>query len=80
MEVIRHYLDADTVNTIIPLPDSFHNRRLEVIVIPAEQEPAETKRLRVEDTLRALSGAIPDEGMSLDEYRAERLNRYAVID
>lgn len=80
MEVIRHYLDADVLRSVIPLPDSFHNRRLEIIVRPAQEEPLAKDKKQVEEALRALSGAIQDTGKTLDDYRAERLKKYEAAD
>ena len=33
----------------------------------------------IEQALNAISGAVPDTGMSLEEYRAERLAKYETI-
>ena len=80
MEVVRHFLDADALKSIISLPDSFRGRRLEIIVLPASDEPPAKDRTRVEEILHTLSGAIPDTGLTLDEYRAERLKKYETAD
>ena len=34
----------------------------------------------IESAIRAISGAIPDDGKSLEEYREERLKRYEISD
>ena len=75
MEVIRHFLDADVLKSIIPLPDSFRNRKLEIIVLPASEEPLARNNKQVREVVQALSGAVPDTGMTLDDYRAERLKK-----
>lgn len=80
MEVIRHFLDADVLKSIIPLPDSFRNRKLEIIVLPASEEPLARNNKQVREVVQALSGAVPDTGMTLDDYRAERLKKYETSD
>ena len=80
MEVVRRFLDADILKTIIPLPDSFRNRRLEVIVLPVEQDAQKTEELRVHELIQSLTGAIPGSGMTLEEFRAERLQKYETAD
>lgn len=34
----------------------------------------------IEGIVDSLIGILPDEGMNLDDYRAERLKRYEIID
>ena len=73
MEVVRRFLDADILKSIIALPDSFHNRRLEVIVMPAEQDVSAKESVNVDEVVNSLLGAIPYTDMTLDELREERL-------
>jgi len=72
MEVIRKYIDESSLMKIMALPETFRNRRLEVIVLPAEDLQRSRKRVDMETTIRSLIGAIPDTGLSLADYREER--------
>ena len=57
------------------------NRRLEVIVLPAEEKILEQpKDNNIEAIVDSLVGIIPDTGKSLEDYRAERLKKYESLD
>lgn len=80
MEVVRKYMDADSLMTVMKLPEKFKNRKLEVIVLPAEeQENIPKKATDIEQALQSLVGAIPYTDMSLEELREERLKKYEDI-
>lgn len=81
MEVVRRFVDASKIMSVIPLPEALRNRKLEVIVLPAE-ETVETvkKNAKIESLVDSLTGIIPDNGMSLADYRAERLGKYEIVD
>ena len=77
MEVVRKIVDARKLMSIIPLPETMRNRRLEVIVLLAEEKTSEhPKNNNIEDIVDSLVGIIPDTGRSLEDYRAERLEKY----
>ena len=38
MEVVRKIVDAKKLMSVIPLPETMRNRRVEVIVLPAEEQ------------------------------------------
>ncbi|MCD8078400.1 MAG: hypothetical protein LUE63_08535 [Lachnospiraceae bacterium] len=85
MEMVRQYIDASKLMSVISLPKALQNSLLEIIVFPAEnmnQEKAETKDkgTRVSDIVDSLTGIIPDNGMTLEDYRAERLSKYETAD
>ena len=81
MEVVRKIVDARKLMSIIPLPETMRNRRLEVIVLPAEEKTLEhSKNNNIEDIVDSLVGIIPDTGKSLEDYRAERLEKYESLD
>ena len=81
MEVVRKIVDARKLMSIIPLPETMRNRRLEVIVLPAEEKTLEnSKNNNIEDIVDSLVGIIPDIGRSLEDYRAERLEKYESLD
>ena len=81
MEVVRKIVDARKLMSIIPLPETMRNRRLEVIVLPAEEKILEqSKDNNIEAIVDSLVGIIPDTGKSLEDYRAERLKKYESLD
>lgn len=81
MEVIRKYMDADRLMTVMKLPEKFRNRKLEVIILPAEEQEKESKKAAdIERALQSLVGAIPYTDMSLEQLREERLKKYENID
>ena len=70
IEAVRKYIDADSLMTIMRLPEKFRNRRLEVIILPAEeQEKSSKKAADIDQELQLLVGAIPYTDMSLEELR-----------
>ncbi len=77
MEVVRKYIDADSLMSIMKLPEKFRNRKLEVIILPAEEsEKVSKKTADIEQALQSLAGAIPYTDMTLEELREERLRKY----
>ena len=75
MEVLRKYIDADSLMTVMHLPEAFKNRKLEVIILPAEEEQKVSKKTAdIEQAIQGLIGAVPYTDMSLKELREERLN------
>ena len=46
MEVVRKYVNASSLMTIMKLPENFKNQKLEVIILPTEEkEFVEKKRM-----------------------------------
>lgn len=81
MEVVRKYIDADSLMTVMKLPEKFRNRKLEVIVLPVEeQEKVSKKTADIDQALHSLVGAIPYTDMSLEELKEERLKKYENIE
>lgn len=81
MEVIRRFIDAKKIMSIIPLPETLRNRRLEIIVLPAEDNVETIKKdAKIENIVDQLTGSVPDNEMSLADYRDERLGKYETID
>lgn len=81
MEVLRKYIDADSLMTVMHLPETFKNRRLEVIILPAEEQQRESKKAAdIEQAIQSLIGAVPYTDMPLEELREERLKKYENID
>lgn len=80
MEVVRKFVDADSLMSILSLPEAFRNRKLEVIVLPAEERVERKEMTDVKLAVQALVGAIPNENMTLEDYREERLKKYEAFD
>ena len=81
MEVVREFIDASKLASVISLPEALKNRKLEIIVLPAEENVKnERQDNQVEDIVDLLTGIIPDNRMTLEDYRMERLGRYENID
>lgn len=77
MEVVRKIVDAKKLMSVIPLPETMRNRRVEVIVLPAEEQKVSEN---LESLVDSLVGVIRDTGMTLEDYRAERLGKYENLD
>lgn len=76
MEVIRKFIDANSLMSVIALPEAFRNRKLEVIVLPIEEEAVTQQKTDVPSIVQSLVGAIPHTDMTLSELRDERLEKY----
>ena len=76
MEVVRRFIDASRLMSVMTLPETFKNRRLEVIVLPAEERAPKSQEIDVKAVVESLVGAIPYTGLSLSELREERLSKY----
>lgn len=80
MEVIREFIDASSLMTVMTLPKAFQNRKLEVIILPVDEPTPVPKKSDVMETIQSLVGAIPYTNRSLEELRAERLEKYEAAD
>ena len=76
MEVIRKFIDANSLMSIMALPEAFRNRKLEVIVLPTDEESAIQQKPDVAGIVQSLVGAIPHTDMTLSELRDERRGKY----
>ena len=76
MEVIRKFIDANSLMSIMALPEAFRNRKLEVIVLPTDEETVIQQKPDVAGIVQSLVGAIPYTDMTLSELRDERLGIY----
>ena len=82
MEVVRKIVDAKKLMSVIPLPETMRNRRVEVIVLPAEEQKV-SENLKKSGNIESLVDSlvvIRDTGMTLEDYRAERLGKYENLD
>ena len=78
MEVIRKYIDANSLMSIMTLPEAFRNQKLEVIVLPADEpeQVSEEQAKDIQNIVQSLVGSIPHTDLSLNELRDERLKKY----
>ena len=76
MEVIRKFIDANALMSIMALPEAFRNRKLEIIVLPTDEDVPVQQKADVEGVVQSLVGAIPYTSLTLSELRDERLKRY----
>ena len=42
MEVVRKYVDSQNLMSILSLPETFRNRKLEIIIHPVEEQAPDT--------------------------------------
>lgn len=85
MEAVRKTIDGNVLNRVLPLPKSFRNRKVEVIVFPVSAPSVATKMTRagMDEMMKgsvteSLIGIVPDSGRSLEDYREERLSGYSI--
>ena len=83
MDVVTQVIDSTLLSGIIPLPKRFENKKVEVIVSLNEEKTAIPKltmsdidAMKKGSISESLTGAIPQSGKTLEDYRAERLARY----
>jgi hypothetical protein len=87
MEAIRQIIDSHLLNGVIALPKNFQNKKVEIIVFPTMEKSAMSSFSKNDidamlkgSVTESLIGALPHSGMSLEDYRAERLNKYERTD
>ena len=80
MEVIRKFVDANSLMSILALPEAFRNRKLEIIVLPAGEDAPARRDGDVADIVRSLVGAVPRTDLTLSDLRDERLRKYEAAD
>ena len=76
MEVVRKFVDANRLMSIMTLPEAFQNRKLEIIVLPTDEEVPVSRKADVAGIVQSLVGAIPHTDLTLSELRNERLEKY----
>lgn len=82
MEAVRKYIDANSLMSVMTLPENFKNRRLEVIVFPMEEQAGKMPKSisEIDEAIQSLVGVVPNTELSLSELREERLRKYETID
>jgi len=83
MDAVTQVIDSTLLSGIIPLPKRFENKKVEVVVSLSEEKTSLPKlTMKDIDAMKkgsiseSLTGAIPQSGKTLEDYRAERLARY----
>jgi hypothetical protein len=79
MEFVRKIVDSNVLDRVLPLPHSFHNHKVEVIVFPVQDRKTQLDDLMEGSITQSLIGAIPHSDITLDEIRALRLKKYDSI-
>jgi hypothetical protein len=44
MEALRKIIDSKALETLFPLPESFRNKDIEIIILPVNEEPRRKQR------------------------------------
>lgn len=78
MEAIRKYIDASSLMAVMALPETFKNRKLEVLIFPTEEQ--EPEKENIASVVQSLIGAIPATDLSLAEMQEERRRKYETAD
>ena len=78
MEAIRKYIDASSLMAVMALPETFKNRKLEVLIFPTEEQ--ETEKADIASIVQSLIGAITATDLSLAEMQEERRRKYEAAD
>lgn len=78
MEAIRKYIDASSLMAVMALPETFKNRKLEVLIFPMEEQ--EPEKADIASVVQSLIGAIPATDLSLAEMQEERRRKYETAD
>jgi hypothetical protein len=87
MEALRKIIASKTLETLFPLPKSFQNRDVEIIILPVNKKKDEklhVTRQMIDEMLpgsitQSLIGAIPFADISLENIRLERSQKYESI-
>jgi len=87
MEAVRQIINSNLLNGVISLPKDFQNKKVEIIVFLNEEKTAMPKLTMndIEEMLKgsvteSLVGSVSQSNMTLEDYRAERLNKYELAD
>lgn len=79
MEAIHRFVDADSLMSIMSLPEAFMNRKLEVIILPADEQIPVEQSEDIPAIVESLIGAIPHTDLSLNVLREERLEKKVLL-
>ncbi|MDR1871698.1 MAG: hypothetical protein LBS60_07210 [Deltaproteobacteria bacterium] len=80
-------MNADALSGVIAMPQTFKNKRIEVIIreIPEDAPAPKIDMANIDQMMdgsitQSLIGIAPNSGKTLDDYRAERLSKYGRVD
>ena len=83
MEFIREIIDSNILDKVLTLPRSFHDRKVEVIVFPVQEQEKKISvdKKKIKDLMKgsitqSLIGAVNHPDITLDEIRSLRLQKY----
>ena len=76
MEFVREIIDSNVLDQILPLPQSFQNHKVEILVFPVQDRKKQLDDLMKGSITQSLIGAIPHSDITLDEIRVLRLKKY----
>ena len=81
MEFVRKIVDASSLMKIVQLPDTLMNRKLEIIVLPVDDNQKEMilESMTVtglSDITQSLIGSITISDITIEQIKEERLNKY----
>lgn len=76
MEVVRKFVDSQNLMSILSLPETFRNRKLEIIIHLVEEQASDTQKQDISLIVQSLIGSIPHTDLTLAELREERLGKY----
>lgn len=81
MEFVRKIIDASSLMKIVQLPDTLMNRKLEIIVLPVDDDQKDITQGRVvvsglSEITQSLIGSIPFSDMTMEQIKEERLKKY----
>ena len=80
MEFVHQYVDANALASVVSLPESFRNQKVELIVLPLLNKQTKKPSVDVSAIVDSLTGAIPQSDKTLEEWREERLKKYEAVD
>ena len=81
MEFVRKIVDASSLMKIVQLPEALMNRKLEIIVLPVEdnQKDMIQESMTVpglSEITQSLVGSIPAADITIEQIKEERLKKY----
>ena len=83
MEFVREIVDSSVLEQVIPLPRSFQDRKVEVLVFPVQEQEKKpgAGRERISELMegsitQSLIGAVPHSDITPEQIRSLRLRKY----
>jgi hypothetical protein len=87
MATVKHIVDGNLLSSVVSLPESFLNIKLEITITPVAEGKDEPYLTRMElrsmlkgSVTESLSGSLPCTDKTLEDFRAERLGKYERVD